>query len=826
MKTWAMVALWLMAGAVFALESPKPEAVKAREGDVALSPESPSAYVDLEEESLLQFDELVGIIKKPRNPSTNEVFRCESLILKGDRDPVDVVLRRTSALLGDLEGLKRNEKLRGQLDDLFKRCALVDPVNVDARRALFRELCALRRKIAFSNPLLDFSEILFLKRNGIGGQHLCDQNFGAGQLPGGGIYVISDPFGEKPVVRDILTAPVVSGRLSGRLLSKEGSFLSPALSFDGKRIAFSYVEREGDKSFQQMDDPHVGVWAQGMSFHVFSANLDGTDLRMLTDGTWNEISPCFMPSGRIVFLSERRGGFTRCGRCVPSYVLYDMNPDGTDLRCLSFHETNEFSPSVTHAGMLVYTRWDYIDRHGCTAHHPWLTTPDGRNPRQIHGNYTRRGSRPDMESEIRAIPGSSRFVATAAPHHGQSFGSLIVIDPNVSDEVKPMAPVKRLTPHIVFPESQGGIGAAEAFGQAWPLSEKYYLCAKRGKEKGTDKAGKFAIYLIDAFGNWDLICRDPALNCLSPIPVKSQKIPPVLSDMSVRVPADKEAEAVVGVLNVYDSYKPFPSGTKIKALRIYQLFPCSVPEQRTFHATGMRIPQAYDSINLARAVLGTVPVEEDGSAYFTAPARKLLYFQVLDEKGLAVTSMRSAAYFQPGERAVCQGCHEPKLSSPVSRKGKEKAFKRAPSRIQADVDGTNPFSYPRLVQPVLDRNCVACHEKNAGKAPPLDRKIVRRTPRGYMDPETDYFASYMSLAPKYGFFSYPDETRSTPGQFGARVSKLYEMLDKGHHDVKLSQEDMHRVTVWLDSVSLFYGVYEKEGGKAQLRGEIVKPTLE
>jgi hypothetical protein len=51
------------------------------------------------------------------------------------------------------------------------------------------------------------------------------------------------------------------------------------------------------------------------------------------------------------------------------------------------------------------------------------------------------------------------------------------------------------------------------------------------------------------------------------------------------------------------------------------------------------------------------------------------------------------------------------------------------------------------------------------------------------------------------------------------------MLKKGHKDVKLTAEEMERIIIWLDSVCQFYGVYEKEGGEAQLRGEIAEPTL-
>jgi hypothetical protein len=311
--------------------------------------------------------------------------------------------------------------------------------------------------------------------------------------------------------------------------------------------------------------------------------------------------------------------------------------------------------------------------------------------------------------------------------------------------------------------------------------------------------------------------------------VKKLPVPPIVPELPRSAASDlpaaqaeKSGEAVVGVMDVYESLKPWPKDARITALRVYQIFPLSLPSAAVFgrHETGLRIPQAADSINLTRAALGTVPVEADGSAHFIAPARKELYFQALDEKGLAVTSMRSGTHFLPGERAMCQGCHEPKHRSPPADKlNTLTALRRAPSRIQPEVDGSNPVSFPRLVQPVLDKHCAACHAKNAGKAPPLDRSIVKIG-------NTEYFTSYKSLAQKYGFYSYPDYYRSTPGQFGARASKLYELLQKGHHDVKLSREELRRLTLWLDSVSLFYGVYEAEGQKKELAGEPAKPTLE
>ncbi|MCK5558612.1 MAG: hypothetical protein KAJ01_09545, partial [Candidatus Hydrogenedentes bacterium] len=485
----------------------------------------------------------------------------------------------------------------------------------------------------------------------------------------------------------------------------------------------------------------------------------------------NDFDPCWLPNGRVAMISERRGGYLRCGRVCPIYTLHDMEADGSDIRCLSLHETNEWHPSVTHDGMIIYTRWDYVDRHGCTAHLPWITTPDGRNARVVHGNFAPRELRADMELDIRAIPGSHRFVATGAPHHGQAFGSLVMFDPRIEDD-DAMAPVRRITPEVDFPETQDG---AQVYGTAWPLSENYYLCVYDpgmspgiGRQNRKYTRGDYGIYLIDVFGNRELIYRDPQIACQSPIPLRSRRTPPLVPDASQRIAAESKAEATLAVINVYDSLTPWPEGTKIKALRVYQVIPMSVPSGDPPHEVGLRMPTAMDSVVLARYVLGTVPVEEDGSAHFTVPARKELFFQALDDRALAVQSMRSATYLQPGEFLVCQGCHEPRHRAPRAPQHVPLALQREPSKLKPDVDGTNPFSYPRLVQPVLEKHCTKCHQDNPDKAPRLDREVIAKGKNN----RNKWYASYFSLVPEYGFQQYGHRHRTIPGKFGARASKL------------------------------------------------------
>ena len=178
-----------------------------------------------------------------------QAYHPQANILNSDRDPVDVVLRRTAALLADLKQMPSAPDLTAmakQFDELQTAATKIEAKDVAARTALFKKICGIRREIAFANPLLNFDELLFLKRHRATYNHMCDQYYGVNAVPGGGLYVLADPFGAEPKVRDITAEAVVqSGRLKGSTLAG-GSFLSPDLSFDGKRVAFAYVECEGD----------------------------------------------------------------------------------------------------------------------------------------------------------------------------------------------------------------------------------------------------------------------------------------------------------------------------------------------------------------------------------------------------------------------------------------------------------------------------------------------------------------------------------------------------------------------------------------------------
>jgi len=756
-----------------------------------------------------------------------QVENPAALIEAGDRDPLDVVVRRTQVLLAFLQSQPGAPDLSTEAKALGMLVAEAATIAVDQkgeRYACYERVAQLRRAIAFRNPLLDFDRLVFLTKHRpmAGDHHMVDQYYGFNARPGGGLFMLEAPFSDAPRARDLMEGVTVgNGRLAGRALTK-GVFNTLDLDFDGETLAFAWSEcekypedadRSGQPSGWSMEEAKKRkranyYWAPDTCYHIIKFRLGEENVEQLTDGAFQDFDPCFLPNGRIAFMSERRGGFLRCGanRPNPSYTLHAMMRDGSDIIPLSYHETNEWNPSVNNDGMIAYTRWDYVDRDNDIAHHLWLCHPDGRDPRSFHGNYPSvRESRPWMEMSIRAIPGSDRYVAVAAPHHGYNYGSLVLLDHTVPDDGA-MRQIKRLTPEAHFPESESAPGVAhhprgrhqpngEVYGTPWPLSEEFHLCVY---DPGHSNYG---IYLVDCFGNRELIWRDPEVACLDPIPLRARPRPPVLPAATCQALADRKkgqsGKASVAIVNVYESDFEWPEGTKIAGIRVVQLFPKS-----TYHLDDPEVGVGDES--LVRGVIGTAPVEQDGSANFEAPAGVPIYFQAIDEQGRAVQSMRSATYLHRGERLTCVGCHENKHEGPSNPGIVPMAWQREPSRLEPPPEGAYPVSFPRLVQPVIESAKVA--DKHG------------------------WSESFVNLRPFAWAWSggngiiLKEGPRSPVGKIGAKGSRLLPLLEGDHYGLKLNEEEMRRFVLWLDTNSNFYGAYRKL--EEQAKGECVMPAVE
>ncbi|HAR67710.1 MAG TPA: hypothetical protein DCR55_16100 [Lentisphaeria bacterium] len=787
--------------------------------------------------------------------SPSNILNRHSLIWDTDRDALDVVLRRTRALLEHIKAmsnapdLAESEQELSQLEAAARQTDLAKSPATDAQRlALFKAARALQRQVALANPLLnDIDEILFSKGEGYEGllqtapwgqinsvlgrdwtkEDWETYNFKTpeGEKPTDevkrpGLFVLSGFKTGKPETRPLfMDSKIENGPNAGKLLVNfPGNYqFNFDLSYDGKEVVFAKCL--GDRT----------------SYHIFKGNVDGSGLRQLTNCWFPDWDPCFLPNGRIAFISLRRWISARCQSWKPQAcgTLFSMKDDGSDLYPISWHETSEFFPTVNNDGMLVYTRWDYIDRDFNAGQHMWTCAPDGRDPRAPHGNYTQPFStqdetrvlsgelyeRPWAEFHIRAIPNTSgKYIGIAGIHHGSTPGVPILIDTSIKDD-SALSQIKILRGNNLPREEPRARGLEARYTTPWPLSEDYFLAtiyAEAGILSPTNPRILYkpqGIVLMDKFGNTEMLMAGQGLSAR---PLKSRETPPEIPTATwqgERKGASDHKRATISIMNIYESDLPFPEGTEITDLRIIQVV------QKPWSSDIIhRKTMGYSFGGMGRMILGTVPVELDGSAYFEAPVEREIYFQALDSQGMAVQSMRSATYVHPGEQLSCIGCHEEKTRAP-SITAAPMAMMRPPSKITPEkVPGAAPFSFARLVQPVLDNSCLPCHHKE-GKGFQSSRYADLKEFAFYFDAD----GGSLGLHPKHGGY------RTTPGRFGARESRMGKALLNDTHQKAMqagdiSPDDFHRVVLWLDANSMELGSYHDD--EAQRAGKVIWPVLE
>jgi hypothetical protein len=731
--------------------------------------------------------------RKGRTPDTPEAVHdvwqnAKKLLTNLRRMPEAPGLSSESAAL---------KRLKGRVD-------IIDSLNKNDRLVLYRKVRSVTRRLALKNPLIASKPIVFMKRRRFICQMLHEYLgyfYDYGDIAGGGVYVLEEP-GHSLKVHDLI-----------RERLPRGNYTTLALSYDAQTIYFAFAERAAKKPDYYSP--------QRRCFHIYAINADGTNLRQLTVGPDDDFDPCPLPDGGIAFMSTRRGGFGRCHNPwepLPSYTLHRMDTSGKAVRTLSYHETNEWHPSVLLDGRIVYSRWDYVDRSAANYHGLWVSNPDGTNPGILFGNYTQRIN---ACFQPRAIPGSNRIIFVAGAHHADVGGSLVVFDPtreklDLSTGQDRFDSIEVLTPEVCFPEAPGW--PKSYFHSPWPLSENYFLVSFSfeplpGMGPSVNKDTHTGIYYLDRFGNMELLYHEEGVSCMYPIPLAPRYVPPAIAS-TLNSDLGEEGEFVL--TDVQKSLFPMPASRPIRQLRIFQV----LPKTHSHIANQPRI--GFANAESTRMMLGTVPVESDGSAYFRAPARKPLYFQVLDEEGRAVQSMRSVTYLQPGEHRSCLGCHEPRGTVPTNRQNLL-ALKRPPSKIKSGPDGTRPFSYPRLVQPVLDKHCVRCHDGNTSD---MKSQLVLTG-----EPTETFSKSYESLKPYIRWYEWGSSSITQivtrPGRVGADESPLLKVLEDSTHakSVTLNKEERDRLYIWLDGNVPFYGTYDKQQQLAQKNGLAVPPPL-
>jgi hypothetical protein len=674
---------------------------------------------------------------------------------------------------------------------------------------LYLQVRLYKRSLLFGDSRTKFGELLFVKSRPTAYSHLVGQYFGWNQRPGGGIFVLEKP-GLSLKHRDLLESKLPPGHV-----------LEPRLSYDAKRIVFSFVAVPE----KRIDWKTLKVNEEGNSehyYHLYEMNIDGNNLRQLTAENYDDMMPEYLPDGGLAFVSSRRKGYSRCfgaqfGSRWHSFTLHRMDADSngnlnpeTIIR-LSNNDVSEWFPQVSNDGHLWFARWDYIDRDAVTHQNLWSVRPDGTNPVAVWGNAA---PKPHCMFQAKPIPKSNKIVFIASAHHSITAGPICILDPSV--DVNSLDAVTRLTPGA-FPEAESR-DIKEYYNSPYPLGDNLFLAAYSREalrwEPTPNPDNALGLYLLDNKGNREVIYRDEKIGATCPLPITARHVPPIVQGIK-NVTLAEEGLGEMSIVNVYEGLGNVRPGT-LKLLRVIQIFP-----KTTVVVNSPRIGVAGEENT--RAVLGVVPIEADGSAKFLVPVGKPLLFQVLDEDGLAYQTMRSTTSVMPGEQISCIGCHENKMSAAVLPSSQPLAFSKPAVRLAKTPESGKPYGFVEMVQPILNAKCVSCH--NAEK---MEGGYDLSATIG----QNGYTASYRSLCrdnkmvPRFPERNQIQQT-IPGGAIGSRGSKLIQLLKSKHADVTLTPYELERIGTWIDLNAVFYGTYDSLLTRKQQQGEpIPMPTLE
>ncbi|MCH5374684.1 MAG: hypothetical protein JJ992_11970, partial [Planctomycetes bacterium] len=564
------------------------------------------------------------------------------------------------------------------------------------------------------------------------------------------------------------------------------------------------------------------------SFHLYEIRIDGDGLVQLTDGPYDDLDPVYLPDGHIIFSTTRSHTYVRCMPPTNAYVLARCDRDGRNVYLISRNNEPDYLPSVMNDGRVIYTRWEYTDKPLWRAQSLWTVNPDGTQVSTFWGNQS---VWPDLLKDARSIPGSSRVMFTGSAHHNWFSGSIGIIDPdrgfNFPDGLT------KVTADVTWPESGNGpldpiespryhrSGNYAAYYSPYPLGEQDFLVS-------ADRGGKFVLYLMDVDGNRELIYEGQH-NIFHALPVRPRRMPPVLADRVTWPHREQRLEPPGGVLYSSNVYHGAPPVLKDRAryLRVLNIEPKTYTywHKRPYISTGP-VVSIVQSEGVKR-VLGTVPIEADGSVSFHAPTGTALHFQLLDENYRALQTMRSFTGVMPGERRGCLGCHASHSRTPVGE-GSSLAWSRDPRPITPPPWNDDTVSYGRYVQPVLDQYCGKCHQGDGEAVKDLD--LTRRP--GFLMFDEPYVT--LTGRPTWGQ-AYQLPEKAPPGWGIANMlmveayektdprayqtpepmtalsyrSRLIELAASGeHYDVRVDPINLRRLIVWIDTMCPYRGAEE------------------
>ncbi len=536
---------------------------------------------------------------------------------------------------------------------------------------------------------------------------------------------------------------------------------------------------------------------------------------------------CYLPNcDQVVFLGTAAFQFLPCeDGNMPMSVMYRKDRKTGTVIQLTFEQDSDYTPAVMNDGRIVFTRWEYSDLPHYYSRILMTMNPDGTSQLATWGS----GSYfPTFFYNARNVPGDPhKLVMFGGGHHDRAeIGRMFLVDPTLARAYPfrydppdrswgPVAHILRI-PNVVYPKEKTGLvhefpgwgkpvegdvsdpltmnqwaRGKPYFSFPYPLSENYHLATLKCKPDSL-----MGIYLVDVFDNMVLIAEVEDGILVEPMPYAPRQRPPVIPDR-VR-PGEKNC--TVHIADIYNGpgLGGIPRGT-VKKLRLFSY-------HYNYQWTGGHSKTGLDRVESGwdiKRVLGTVDIEEDGSACFEMPANTPISFQPLDEEGAAVQIMRSWVVGMPGERVSCMGCHEDTRSSVVTQR--KIADKKPMQKLQpVDADGIRPWGFANEAWPVVQKYCLGCHGNDQAPIRKPDQggaenKGLRLTMKNAED-------AYRTLHPYIRRPGPESETSlTTPMDWHASTSPLVQMLKKGHHGVTVAPKDMTVLYTWIDLNAPFYG---------------------
>ncbi|MCP4784149.1 MAG: hypothetical protein GY903_25615 [Fuerstiella sp.] len=649
--------------------------------------------------------EAVAPYVKPQTPATRNLSASEAQdtlrrdwLHQAGQDPSPARIRDEIRWTRELANriLTASDQRIDFADQLAKLRQLEEQVAelLVASPELYFEVRKVKRAITFRNPVVDFTSVLFVDMpfpQGSEWPHETRHRLGFMAVPGARLLVLDG------------LSPAGSLKKLMPNLPLHGSFWRPDLSYDASKVLFCFK-------------PH-----NEKSFHIYEINIDGTGLVQLTDGPYDDLDPIYLPDGDHILFSTSRGHtYVRCMPPTNAYVLARSDTDGRNIYLISRNNEPDYLPSVMDDGRVIYTRWEYTDKPLWRAQSLWSVHPDGTQVATFWGNQS---VWPDLLKDARSIPGGHRVMFTGSAHHNWFSGSVGIIDPEKGLNFP--GGLTKVTADVAWPESGNGpvdpiessryhsSGQYSAYYSPYPLSEQDFLVS-------ANRAGKFVLYLMDIDGNRELI-HEGTNNVFHALPVRPRRRPDVIADRVDWPTQDDKLNPPPGVIfsnNIYEG-TPEKLAGMARFLRVLAIDPKTYTywHKRPYISTGPVVSMVQS--DGVKRVLGTVPIEEDGSVSFYAPSGRALHFQLLDERYRALQTMRSFTGVMPGEHRGCVGCHESHSRAP-GYDASSLALSRQPSQITAPPWGEDTVSFVRYVQPTLDRYCGECHQGDGDARDVLD----------------------------------------------------------------------------------------------------------